>query len=179
MDEPIYLRALDASDGDRCHKWHNDRNLYETLCDAFRFVGKHADKEWLDRKTSYSTDEVNLAMCVRETGKHVGNIYLRQIDWISRRAMLHIFIGDREERSKGYGQSAVRQLLSYSFNDLGLRKVHLDVLADNRAAINSYEKTGFRIEGTYKNHTFKHGVWKDVVAMGAFAEDFQQNHVTT
>lgn len=168
MDEPIYLRALEASDLDRCHKWHNDRSLYEMLCGPFHFVSKQAVQEWLDRKGSYSSSsgEINLAMCDKETDKHIGNIYLRQIDWISRHAELHIFIGDREQRAKGYGQSAVRQLVSYAFNDLGLNRVYLNVLGDNHAAIHTYEKIGFKVEGTLKNHAYKQGCWKDVIVMG-------------
>jgi len=173
MIEPIYLRALEISDLDRCHAWHNDGSLYETLCDHYRFVSRRAEEQWLEQRTAYSSssNEISLAMCVRETDRHIGNIYLRQINWICRRAELSIFIGDRKERSKGYGQSAVKQLISYSFSDLGLRRVYLGVLSDNPAAIHIYEKCGFKVEGTLRNHDFKQGQWKDEIIMGICAEN--------
>ena len=111
MNEPIYLRALEMSDLDRCHKWHNDKDLYEMFWGPFHFVSKQAVEAWLNRKTSYSSEEYNFAITVKETDKHIGNIYLRKINWVCRHAELQIFIGDREEISRGYGQSAVRQLL--------------------------------------------------------------------
>jgi RimJ/RimL family protein N-acetyltransferase len=115
---------------------------------------------------------MDMAMCIRETGKHIGNIYLRQINWISRNAELRIFIGDPDERSKGYGKSAIRQLLEYAFKDMGLKKIHLGVLTDNPAALKSYERIGFKVEGKLLRHVFKQGQWKDVILLGIFAEDF-------
>ena len=179
MHEPVYLRALETGDLDRIHSWHNDRDLYEMLGGAFKFVSKESTKAWLERVTGLApqpSDEIRLAICVKETDKHVGNIYLRQINWISRNAEMQIFIGDPQERSKGYGQSALRQLLVYAFRDLNLKRVHLGVLHGNSAA-RGYEKAGFVVEGMLKNHVFKQGQWKDVVVMGLCAEDYQPGTV--
>lgn len=174
MNEHTYLRALEVSDLEKCHKWHNDKSLYDTLVGPFRFVSKQAEHEWLNQKIAFSFNEVNLAICIKESDRHIGNIYLREINWIYRRAQLEIFIGDSEERSKGYGESAIRQLLSHAFFDLGLEKVHLRVLADNCTAIHVYEKCGFVVEGRLKNHVFKNGLWKDLIVMGNCFND----HVT-
>jgi RimJ/RimL family protein N-acetyltransferase len=172
MDEPIQLRALEPDDLDRIYEWHNDRSLYEMLGGPFRFVSREAVQAWLSRKTAFLSDEINLAICIKESDKHIGNLYLHQIHWIIRSARLEIFIGDHGERSKGYGQSAIRQLLTYAFEDLGLKKVYLDVLSDNLAAIHIYEKLGFEIEGRLRNQVFKQGAWKDMMLMAAYAEDF-------
>lgn len=174
MKEPVYLRALELSDADHIHKWHNDRDLYELLGGPFHFVSKHAVEAWLDRKTAYTApaDEVSLAICITASDKHIGNIYLRQISMIAQHAEMQILIGDTKERGKGYGASALRQLLSYAFYDIGLNRVYLYVLAGNDAAIRSYEKAGFSIEGTLRQHIMKHGCLKDVHLMGLCARDY-------
>ncbi len=177
MKEPIYLRALEMSDLDRLHAWHNDKELYEMVGGSFRYTSKQATQTWLERKTAYAAhspvaDEINFAMCIRDTDKHIGDIYLRQINWISRNAELRIFIGDPDERSKGYGKSAIRQLLAYAFEEIGLKRVHLGVLTDNPRAEQSYKSIGFSVEGTLRSHVFKQGKWKDVLLMGICAEDF-------
>lgn len=177
MEEPIYLRALEMSDLDRMHAWHNDKELYEMIGGPFRYTSNQSTQAWMERKTGFAanapaSDEINLAMCIRATDKHIGNIYLHKINWISRNAELLIFIGDPEERSKGYGKSAVRQLLSYAFSDMGLKKVYLYVLADNPRAEQSYRKIGFSLEGTLRNQIFKQGIWKDALIMGICTEDF-------
>lgn len=177
MTGTVYLRALELSDLDRIHAWHNDRELYEMIGGPFRYTSRHAVQAWLERKCDFvangpAADQLNLAICIRETSKHIGNIYLHQINWISRNAELRIFIGDRDERSKGYGTAAIRQLLAHAFNDMGLKKVQLGVLTDNLQAEKSYLKIGFIVEGTLKNNIFKQGKWKDVLLMGICSEDF-------
>ena len=170
----ILLRALEEADLGRTHHWHNDPELYSSLVSPFRFVSKTAESEWLRRKAGYSDSEVNLAICVRTTGEHIGNIYLGEIDWVSRTAVLGIFIGSSAHRSKGYGKEALCQLLSHAFFNLNLNRVSLEVLADNSAAIKAYEKCGFTVEGRLKSHIFKNGTYKDMLVMGICSHEFKQ-----
>ncbi len=162
----IVLRALEEGDLDRTHRWHNEPALYSLLVSPFRFVSKAAELDWLRRKLTYSVNELNLAICLRGNGEHIGNIYLNQIDWVSRRALLGIFIGSPEHRRKGYGQEALRQLVAHAFNDLNLRRIFLEVLADNAAAIKVYEACGFAVEGRLRKHAFKEGAYRDILLMG-------------
>lgn len=164
--EPIYFRALEPSDLHRTLRWHNDPELYQTLVGAFRFVSEQAEEKWLADKAQYSTTEVNLAVCVRESGQHVGIISLRNIDPVARHGELALFIGEPAARGKGYGRSAVRQLLSHAFDDLGLQRVFLYVLEENAPARKVYQDCGFEFEGHLRRHAFKDGTWKDVLVMG-------------
>ena len=166
MTMPVYLRALERSDLERTHRWHNDPELYSSLAQPFRFVSAQAEAAWLEQRTGHSAREVNLAICVVDTDDHVGNVYLRDIDWVARTAELHIFIGEGEMRSKGYGGAAVRLLCDYAFRTLNLRKIHLRVLAGNLAARKVYERTGFVEEGTLRAHVYKDGSYQDLVMMG-------------
>jgi len=166
--EQVYLRALEVEDLERTHKWHNDVFLYKTLGSNFRFVSRSAEETWLKGKCRFSKDEVNLAICVKDTNEHIGNVYLRDIDWTSRKATLHVFIGEVENRGKGYGGSAIRQIVSYAFGELNLQKICIRILADNKVAWQVYEKCGFTIEGTFKHHVYKNGEFKDVICMALF-----------
>ena len=162
----VYLRALELSDLDRTQRWHNDRSLYETLAGPFRYASRAVEEEWLRRAQSPSAEQINLAICLRATSEHIGNIYLREIDWIARHAELHILIGDRQQRGKGYGRAAVRQLIDYAFRDLGLHRVYLFVLADNQAACRAYAACGMIQEGVLRDHAYKAGAFRDVLVMG-------------
>lgn len=168
----IRLRALEETDLERTHHWHNDPALYSTLGDSFRFVSQTAEAEWLRRKTGYTPNEVNLAICLRAKTEHIGNIYLREIDWVARKAALHIFIGATEHRGQGYGKQAIQLLLRHAFHDLNLNRVQLEVLADNAAAIKVYEQSGFVTEGRLRAAVFKNGEYEDSLVMGILAEDF-------
>jgi RimJ/RimL family protein N-acetyltransferase len=162
----VYLRALEDEDLDRVYGWHNDPDLYESLHGAFRYVSRLTVQEWLRNKQSYSPDQVNLAICSTDDGRHIGNVYLRDIDWIARHGELAIFIGKPGDRQKGYGSAALQLLVRHAFVDLGLRRVYLFVLAENGPAIRTYERSGFAVEGTLRRHSFKHGQFMDTVIMG-------------
>jgi RimJ/RimL family protein N-acetyltransferase len=174
---PIFLRSLEETDIERTFRWHNDARLYEKLGDPFRPVSKTTELDWLRQKASYSVTEINLAICLNRNGEHIGNIYLREIDWIARKAASHIFIGNDKHRGKGYGQAAVCQLLQLAFLDLNLNRIFLQVLAGNVAAVKLYEKCGFELEGRLKMHAFKHGQYQDILVMGFSSEKFQNRIV--
>lgn len=161
----IMLRSLEETDLERTHRWHNDPELYATLTESYRFVSKVAEQEWLHRKISYSTHDVNLAICVRASGEHIGNIYLSAINWTSRQGALGIFIGDASQRNQGYGREALAQLLAHAFLDLNLNKIVLTVIAENLHAIKAYERSGFVVEGRLKDDVFKNGAYHDTLAM--------------
>lgn len=161
----VALRPLEPSDLERTLKWHNDPKLYENLEGTFRPVSRQAEAEWLQRVSGWAADALNWAICVTENGQHIGNIYLKNIDWVSRHGELHIFLGEEAQRGKGYGAAAVRLLVGYATGQLGLRRIHLQVLSDNIRAIRVYEKCGFVKEGLLKEHVFKQGAFKDLVLM--------------
>jgi len=167
----VYLRALEIEDLDRTFTWHNDRELYRKI-GPFRHVSRATDEEWLRKKQAWSNQELNLAICLTSNSQHIGNIYLRNIHWVDRHAELRIFIGDSDQRSKGYGQAAVRLLVEHAFQDLGLLRVYLFVLEDNRAAIRAYEKCGFVLEGSLRKHFFSGGEFKDCLMMGLLASEY-------
>jgi RimJ/RimL family protein N-acetyltransferase len=74
--KPVFLRPLEMDDLDRVHKWHNDPELFSNLVNPFRHVSRSAESHWLERKISYDSKEINLAICESATGTHIGNIYL-------------------------------------------------------------------------------------------------------
>jgi len=108
---------------------------------------------------------------LKESHEHIGNIYLREIDWVSRTAKLEVFIGNAENRGRGFGEEAVRQVLEYAFDTLGLRRVYLTVLAFNEAATTLYKKCGFREEGRLRQHVFKQGKYEDLLVMGVLRDE--------
>jgi RimJ/RimL family protein N-acetyltransferase len=165
-DSAVFFRPLEMGDVDRIHAWHNDLSLFELMIGTHRPVGRNGIEDWLRKRQSYSHSEINMALCVAPSGDHIGNLYLRDIDWIARRGELHILIGDPAHRGCGYGQQAVQQFAEMAFHQLGLRRLYLQVLETNQAAIHVYEKCGFVIEGKLRQHAFKNGVFVDVLMMG-------------
>lgn len=122
------------------------------------------------------SDVLFLAIIDRELGRHVGNIKLEPIQWIHRNAELGIMIGDPEARGRGLGTEACHLVLRHAFDRLGLHRVGLGVVEDNRGAIRAYEKVGFQVEGALRQAIQRDGRSFDVVRMGILATEFRQAH---
>lgn len=52
-------------------------------------------------------------------------------------------MGDKKELGKGYARGVSAVLINYCFKEKEIRKINLDVLADNLAAYILYKKMGF------------------------------------
>ena len=87
------------------------------------------------------------------------------VNLVSRKATLGIFIGDEENRSKGYGTEAMKLLVDYGFNILGLHNIDLNVFAFNKQAIRAYEKVGFKEYGRRHESYFLDGKFHDEISM--------------
>jgi RimJ/RimL family protein N-acetyltransferase len=88
------------------------------------------------------------------------------IDYVNRSGQLHIMIGTTENRGKGAGTFAVREMVRHGFNNLNLRRIELGVLASHAHALAVYEKVGFVREGVKRQAVYKNGTYVDLIMMG-------------
>jgi RimJ/RimL family protein N-acetyltransferase len=86
-------------------------------------------------------------------------------------AELSIWIGEGH-RNGGNGTEALRLALRHAFGTMSLHKVYLRVLEYNVRAIRTYQKCGFRIEGTLREEMKVQGRWHNLIYMGILADDF-------
>jgi len=141
--ERILLRPLASSDLRRCVKWFSDPQI-------IRFLGRDApvtlaeEERWF-RDYERRTDEQIFAIEVE--GQHVGNLGLHKIDRVHRKAEVGIVIGEPSFWSQGYGTEAMRVVLRYGFDALGLNKISLDVLEYNTRALPDLRTTRIPARG--------------------------------
>ena len=113
-----------------------------------------------------------LAIYTKTDNKHIGNVKIDSINRIHGTAEYGILMGDKTAWGKGYGREASEVLFDHCFKRLHLRKITLGVVADNTAAVQLYYKMGFELEGTYKQHCFYDGAYRDIFRMAIFAEAY-------
>ena len=167
--ERVYLSPMNPGDAEIYTKWLNDVEVTRWLGQYSQVYSLPAERAWLENATK-DVNNYLFAIVLREGNRLIGNIGLMDLNQIHRRATLGIFIGQAEERSKGYGAEAVRLLLDYGFNWLGLRNIDLHVHVNNARAIRCYEKAGFREYGRRTRAIFHNGEWIDDVLMEILAE---------
>lgn len=72
-------------------------------------------------------------------------------------------------RGKGIGSRLVSETLSHA-QRIGVRRVDLEVRADNTAAIRLYTTAGFKLEGRKSMGLFHGGQYHDTIEMGLLLE---------
>lgn len=170
--ERLYLRSIERDDLGRCHSWMNDPDLRATLAQRFPMsLAKEAD--WVERATrGQDPSELVFAICLVQGDRHIGNCDLTSIDRDNGTATFGIFIGEPDCRGQGFGEEAVRTLCRFGFDELRLHKIRLDVHAGN-PAVKTYERVGFRKEGSLREETFRKGRRLDVIRMGLLRDELR------
>ncbi len=112
------------------------------------------------------TNCVYFAVETNADARHVGNVWLWNIDWRHRKAELRIAIGDSGATDKGLGTEAISLLCSYAFERLNLHKLYAYVLAINPRARRAFEKAGFVVEGTLREDRWVVDHYSDVYLLG-------------
>ena len=168
--ERIFLSPMDPNDLEIYAKWMNDIKVTRWLGMHRNLYSLPAERAYLENATKDVTN-YQFAIVLREGGRLIGNIGLMDHEHVSRRATLGIFIGEAEDRSKGYGAEAIRLLVDYGFQWLNLRNIDLHVHSENARAIACYEKVGFREYGRRHGAVFADGRWYDDVLMEVLAQE--------
>jgi len=168
------LRAIEREDVPRFVRWFNDPEVRQFLT-MYRPLSRAEEERWVESLASRREDVV-LAIEVRAGDQwvHIGNVGLHRIDWKNRTATLGIVIGEREYWGKGYGTEAVRTMLRYAFEELGLNRVELETYSFNPRAIRCYEKAGFKREGVRRQALYRNGKFHDVILMGILRDEFEE-----
>ncbi len=108
-------------------------------------------------------DPVSLVIDV--DGTAVGGASLFDFDFLARHAEAGINLVSTA-RGRGIGTAAIIQLVEFGFLRHNLRRIHLQAISSNVAAIRAYEKAGFVIEGRQRQHAWVRGAYEDIVRMG-------------
>ena len=88
---------------------------------------------------------------ILRAGEHVGNVVLDRIDTYLASARLSVYIGEASARGVGVGRTALHLAVQRGFEELNLHKIWLTVHAENLAAVTTYSKVGFVLEGVLRD----------------------------
>ncbi len=155
-------------------KWINDFKVSCGLGNGFNNYCLSKEKALIEKMAERGHE---YAIVREEDDKLLGNLSLFDIHQINRTAELGIFIGDREDHNKGYGQEAVKLILSYGFKVLNLNNIMLKVYSFNENAIAAYLKCGFKECGRRHESNFINGKYYDDVYMEILSRDFNSRYL--
>jgi RimJ/RimL family protein N-acetyltransferase len=119
----------------------------------------------LARATDSDAPGDGVSLVIDVDGTAVGGASLFDFDLLARHAEAGINLV-QNARGRGIGTAAIIQLVEFGFVRHNLRRIHLQAIASNMAAIRAYEKAGFVIEGRQREHAWVRGRYEDIVRMG-------------
>lgn len=119
----------------------------------------------LARAAASESPEANVAFVVDVDGAAVGSAVLFDFDPFARHAEAGISLVP-DARGRGIGTAAIAQLVEFGFVRRNLRRIHLQAIASNTAALRAYQKAGFLVEGRQRQHAWVRGAYEDIVLMG-------------
>ena len=93
-----------------------------------------------------------LGIFLREDGRHIGNIKIGPVVTRHARAELGYLIGDRSEWNKGFASEAIREVVRYGIEELGLAKITAGIYETNIGSAKALLKAGFKLEATISSH---------------------------
>ena len=93
------------------------------------------------------------------------------VDHLNQTAEIGLFIGNPEDKGKGYGQETVKLLVDYGFRYLNLKNIMLKVFSGNERAIHTYQKCGFREFGRRTRCLYVDNQWNDEIYMEIMKND--------
>jgi len=161
--EKVSLRPWCREDIEALMIMRNDAALQKLLMTQPRPNSRERVIQWLTEKSSQ--DNAVFFVIAESTGGHaVGYVQVVDIDQLHCRGNLGICLA-ADVQGRGYGTETLQLLEPYLQKNLGLRKVVLQVLADNESAIALYRKAGYREVGYLKEHFLFDGSFMDVLIM--------------
>ncbi|MFI3236942.1 MAG: GNAT family protein [Lachnospiraceae bacterium] len=169
MGEQIYLRPMEESDTDHIVAWRNSEKVkrYFIYQEDFTTQGH---LYWL-HEIVQKGKACQMMICDQQTDEALGSVFIRDIDHTHHKGEYGIFIGSEAVRGRGIGTQAAKLMIAYAFEELGLHRIYLRVLADNTRAIASYEKAGFVREGLLHHDVYIRGAYEDIAWMAITQDD--------
>jgi len=102
-----------------------------------------------------------------------GSVRVKDIDHDDRKASIGYFLGS-QFTGKGIVTSALRAVLAWCFDTLGLNRIELRCATGNAPSIRVAERLGFVREGLLRQDECLHGVFVDHYVFGLLNSEFRR-----
>ena len=174
VGESVELRRHDRANYPLYARWYGDEEIWHLTSWMSQPMQRAAVERLFEEREKSSIDD-SFAIHREDEDEPVGVIALSNISEANASADLSVIVGEAEARDQGLGTEAIRLILSYAFEELGLNSVALSVFDFNEAAIHTYENLGFEREGRMREAIRRDDGFHDAILMRILAADWREN----
>jgi len=164
----ISLRPVEVEDFKLIRGLRNNEETWPHLTDP-RAIMPADQRRWYD---SLSRDSRFYFVAFGKRKPFIGLVRMDEYDSLNRsiRVGLDVVPGLRR---RGNGSKIYSVIKKYCFEELGLHRVWLQVLADNIPAIKLYARHKFILEGRLREAVFRHGEFVDYMIMSILESEYR------
>lgn len=164
----MQLRTLRESDLEMVLRWRNAPRVRQNMYTK-HVISSDEHRTWFD---GLSADTTRSYFVFEYNGVPRGFVGYTQIDLVNKRSSWAFY--SSPEAQRGTGSLMEYCAVEYAFRELGLHRLHCEVLDFNAAVIRLHQTFGFNIEGRLRAHHFDGERYCDVVVLGILDEEWQQ-----
>ena len=170
--ERVHLRALLEKDLNNNYlQWLNDEEVCRNNAHA---IFPNTEQKMKDYFSGLNNQNVHIVLAIIDSasGKHIGNVSLQNINWVSRNAEFAILMGDKDYWGKGYGEEAAKLVVDYGFNRLNMHRIFCGTLSGNEGMIRLAQKLDMKQEGIRREAIFKNGAYHNIIEFGVLKSEY-------
>ncbi|MBC1483343.1 GNAT family N-acetyltransferase [Listeria sp. FSL L7-1485] len=164
--ERIYLKPFQLTDIDQKLAFHlKNKAFFEnySMERDERFYTIEEQQALILRLEDFAANDVEYyyGIFLKETDVLIGTINLFSI---LRESLQSAFIGyflDKEHNGNGYATEAVKLMVDFGFDILGLHRIEAGVMPKNERSKQVLLKAGFHLEGLAIKNVRINGTWED------------------
>jgi diamine N-acetyltransferase len=170
IGKKVLIRAIETDDLPLLVTWRNSPDVYRFFYE-YEPLSLITQKAWFDKLVQKNDEKFWLVETLQDK-QPIGTVGLIHIDWRNRKAELARVLIIEEHRQHGQGSEVICLLLRYFFDHMNMNRLYCDTFSTNQYAVAFYEKLGFKHEGTFRQHVFKDGQYRDLTYLAMLREDY-------
>lgn len=169
--ERLILRDLQFGDEDTFVAISQDtkyqRFYDESDCEPNRY--RYLTKLFVEQASERPRMAYQLAIEHKISKRFIGTICLRLEK--DKQASMGAGLA-REYQGKGLIQEAAKALVQYAFGNLGVHRIYVETISQNRAAIRLCKALGMRKEAHFRENRYFKGQWWDTVVLAILLDEW-------
>jgi RimJ/RimL family protein N-acetyltransferase len=168
----VHLTELDRRNAETIRAWLNDPEIHRFLLVGHVPITREQEERYYDLQ-SETSDSFGFEIRLARDGRYIGNIGLKDVDFIHRHGEIGVVIGDKTMWGQGFGGDAIVACLSFAFDTLGLHRVSIRVHAEHPRALALYGRLGFVETGREREHIFQEGHFQDEIILDMLESEYR------
>lgn len=163
------FRLLEEGDLETRVDWMNDPLIYKSMHYDLP-ISIENTKRWF---TNNKNNESRVDFVLEDGGDVVVMCGLTGLDQKTKKVESYTMVNPSKQ-GMGYGSKALALACAYAFDIWNINKVWAYTDSDNIASQRTYQKNGFKLEGTLRNEVHRAGEYINRLYFGLLPEDFNR-----